>query len=411
MTDFDQKHFCANPWYHYRINADGAATHCGRAVDTDHAMVTRDFFQEFNQNPHLQSVRAHYASNQTDVLTNCVRCQLEEQQGVDTYRHRQNAMASIQHGPHFQESVRQSHVLHRFDRRDLWPQYLFVKFGNECDLHCRMCNVQSSSSLNQLFKQHLPERYNARYETSWAQDPELWQNFCDFLIKNPVLTHLQYNGGELLQQDRFKESLRLLVDHGKTNLRLIITSNCIIYDQEFMDLVSQFTHCTFDLSIDTMTPVNDYVRPPSQYQEIINNIEQYVAHRHRPNFLFTLHVTPQVCTIDEVYTVFDYALDRSINITANKVWPQRHLDFIILPATDRERLTEFYRTRYAHLPSISTVSVVSKRIQTWLNLPVPEDVEDLRRQFVQETLAFDSFMGGNFLDYFPQYTDFFNQYR
>jgi pyruvate-formate lyase-activating enzyme len=413
MIQIRQESFCANPWYQLRINADGAVTYCSRGVDQSAPRASDDLHHEFNHNPHLTEARTNFLQNNTQQLKNCVRCFREENQGIDNFRHRQNFMAAIHHNQHFDASVRQSHVINRLDNPDIWPHYLFLKFGNTCSLHCRMCTPQASSGLNQLYQQHLPDKYVSKYQVPWSDDPAAWDNFTKFLIQNPDLSFIQFNGGELLEQPRFKECLRLLIHHGKTHIKITVTTNCMVYDPELMYLADQFAGCVFDLSIDTMTRINDYVRPPSQYQDIVSNIGQYLEHQHNKKFMFFIHATPQLYTIDDLHTVFDYALDHSMGVVANKVWPQRHLDFIILPDQDRARLTEMYTKQLSSIKDFKGTNIQSIMIKVinWLNLPVPEDVGKLRRQFVQETMQFDQITGSNFLDYCPQYTDFFNQYR
>lgn len=397
--------FCVNPWYQIRINPDASVTYCQRGVDQDQSVTSDDFVQEFRHNDHLIQARAHFASGDTTVLKNCARCFAEQHQGLDQYRVKQNRLAFI-HPDHFAESLHQHDVNKKISQGVTNPKYVFVKFNNTCGMSCRMCSPQASSSLNQLYLTHAPERHEARYVTNWPQNPELWQSFLNLTLHNPDLDVLQINGGEPTDSVEFWQLLQLLISQGKTRIKLIVSINCATFYPELVPLLAQFESAVLDMSVETFTQVNDYIRPPSRHDDIRQVIVKYLQQPH-DNISYSLHITPQAYSVDDLYTVLDLAEQHaSVYVTCNKVWPQQHLDPVVLPAVHKQCLTEFYKSRYQHSvnPSVSTAA---SRICHWLSVTEPANITELRHQFATETQLHDGMLGTDFVSVFPQLGEFY----
>lgn len=399
--------FCVNPWYQIRINPDASVSHCNRAVDESYPLATDNFVTEFQRNSGLVNARDHYANSNPGVMKNCVRCFAEESSGLDTYRIKQNVMAFI-HPDKFHESLAQSDVLGRINQGVALPKYVFVKFSNDCDLTCRMCSVQASSSINELYQTHLPDRYRPEFKTHWPSDTKLWESFLDLTLRNDQLDILQINGGEPLSDPSFWKFLRVMVSHGKTDIKLIVTTNCVQYHPELVELLSEFQHVVLDMSVETFTEVNDYIRYPSNHQMIKQHMESYVQALRSDQVFFSIHITPQAYSMADLYTVLDYANENQLGITCNKVWPQRHLDPVILPHDHKTALVKFYSDRY--FGASASVKTAVNRIIHWLSAPEPADISSLRTQFVSETQLHDRLLGTDFLSVFPQYAEFYQEY-
>jgi len=404
MINIKPETFCANPWYQIRILPDSSVSYCRRGLDESHEIQSNNFLSEFVSNPFLNQARDHFSHGEPGVMKNCARCFREESQGMDSYRQEQNIISFI-HPDYPAESLAQSDVLHRVHHGVTLPKNVFVKFSNRCNMTCRMCSGQSSESLNQLYKESAPERYYPEYATAWPDDPELWQSFLDITLHNDQLDILQINGGEPTSDPKFWEFLNLLVDQGKTDIKLIVTTNCAEYHPELVPLMKKFQFAVLDMSVETFTPANDYIRVPSKHTQIKKHMSLYLQGHPHENFIYMLHITPQIYSIADLYTVLDFAQSHNVSVSCEKAWPQLHLDPVILSPAYKQHLVDFYTYRYRN--ANASVKNAVGRLKFWLTLPEPENIAELRHKFVTETKLHDSLLGTDFSLTFPELARFF----
>ena len=88
----------------------------------------------------------------------------------------------------------------------------------------------------------------------------------------PSLKRLYFTGGEpaLIQSNR--KILKDLIDRKKTDLIISFTTNLTVLDKEMMDLLSHFSRVEISGSIDAFGVANDYIRYPSQWDQIVSNM-------------------------------------------------------------------------------------------------------------------------------------------
>ena len=404
MININPETFCANPWYQIRILPDSSVSYCRRALDESHEIQSKNFLSEFSDNSFLIQARDHFSHGKSGVLKNCHRCFREEAQGQASYRKQQNIIALI-HPDYPAESLAQSDVLRRVHDGVTYPRNVFVKFSNQCNLTCRMCDGRSSERINQLYKAQVPDRYQPKYSVYWPTDPELWQSFLDITLYNDQLDILQINGGEPTSDPKFWEFLNLLVEQGKTDIKLIVTTNCVEYHPELVPLMKKFQFAVLDMSVESFTPANDYIRVPSKYAQIKQHMSLYLQGTPDENFIYMLHVTPQVYSIADLYTVLDFAQSHNVSVSCEKVWPQEHLDPVILPQKYKQHLVDFYLYRYRN--ANASVKDAVSRLKFWLTLPEPDNLSELRCKFVTETALHDSLLGTDFTVTFPELAKFF----
>jgi MoaA/NifB/PqqE/SkfB family radical SAM enzyme len=187
------------------------------------------------------------------------------------------------------------------------PVYLDLRLGNLCNLKCRMCNPWNSS---QIVKEHESLAQNPEYSEVWRKtfgkfpitvmDDQQWFDhdiMWDQVISLiPKLKKVYMTGGEpTLIKNNFK-FMQACIDQGRTDIVMFFNTNCTNINKQFLNLISQFKQVNINASMDGIGIVNEYIRAPSDWKLISDNIEK-LAQMSNVN----LGVTPTI----QVYNVFD----------------------------------------------------------------------------------------------------------
>jgi sulfatase maturation enzyme AslB (radical SAM superfamily) len=244
--------------------------------------------------------------------------------------------------------------------------YLDLRLGNLCNLKCRMCNPFNSS---QIAKEHMElEKKDEAYKVVWARtfgkfdprvndiqewfdSPVLWDQVIDLI---PSLKKVYMTGGEpTLIANNFKfmeECLR----KDRRDIVLFFNTNCTNVNKKFTNLIGQFDRVNINASIDGTGVVNDYIRAPSHWEQLSENVETLAQ---MPNVV--LGITPTV----QVYNIFNlvdtlkwvdelnkkYKKNIFIDFLIN-VHPS-HLSVTILPDEIRHKVANElieYRTQFVN---------------------------------------------------------------
>ena len=413
IKSIDPNVFCVNPWYYLRINNAGGLSYCVRATD-DWSEYQGPLFEEYNNNKFLLDARQSFLSN--NFASACNRCLPEEKAHSGPFRKSQNFRAAIHHNEFFHNSLEQSPVLPRLTDNKIWPHFIFVSFGNLCNLSCRMCFWTGSSSISTLYQTH---NYKSDFNPTnqgnpnvptilnWTNDEKRWQEFLDFIVQNPDLKFIIFNGGEPLINERFHQTIDHLISNKKTNIHLTITSNGTDITDSLINKLQKFDSCFTDISLECFHPLNDYVRVGSNYIDITKNLEHIVSRRN-DKFMVGVHQTPMVYTADYLDTVIDYCIEHNLELISNTVHPQRFLQLHVLPDYVKSELIKKYQSKYTSV-SHPSASFTVKKIIGWLQ-SAPDDLEDLRKKFVEHTKDHDRMLNTDFNTALPHLVEYYKQY-
>lgn len=93
----------------------------------------------------------------------------------------------------------------------------------------------------------------------------------------PDLQRLYFTGGEPTLIRSNLQILRELVSMQKTDLLASFTTNLSHWDENIYELGKQFTQFEITGSIDAYGDVNDYIRYPSRWQTIMDNVDRILS--------------------------------------------------------------------------------------------------------------------------------------
>lgn len=157
-----------------------------------------------------------------------------------------------------------------------------LRLGNYCNLKCRTCNAESSTSWISDYRKlknvvDLPSGYDDLIKSDvtnydWVDDP----NFYDDLIKNaPNIKSFFISGGEPFLVPKHFYLLERLINENRTDIEISYHTN-LNYDisklQDSLEILKKFDKVTLNLSIDDVGKRNSYIRAGSNWELMVKNL-------------------------------------------------------------------------------------------------------------------------------------------
>jgi glutamate-1-semialdehyde 2,1-aminomutase len=108
-------------------------------------------------------------------------------------------------------------------------------------------------------------------DQQWFDHDIMWDQVISLI---PTLKKVYMTGGEpTLIKNNFK-FMKKCIDEGRTDIVLFFNTNCTNINKQFLELISQFKQVNINASMDGIGIVNEYIRAPSDWKQISENIEK-----------------------------------------------------------------------------------------------------------------------------------------
>ena len=412
--DKNNKSFCAVPFVSTMINTDTTIRYCCMVKGTLNKLkkpdgntfytCKDDFIHDSWNSQDMRDIRKAMISG--DKIEGCNVCYMQEENGRTSNRqHSVNEwkwrLGETELNARVQQAIDNDGIV--YDE----PVYLDLRLGNLCNLKCRMCNPWNSS---QIFKEHLEivendKEYekvwnktfgilpaNIMDEQQWFDHDILWDQVISLI---PKLKKVYMTGGEpTLIKNNFK-FMKSCIEQGRKDILLFFNTNCTNINKNFLDLIKQFDNVNINASMDGIGFVNEYIRSPSDWTQISNNIESLAQ---LPNVHLGITPTVQVYNIFNLVEILRWV--EQLNKKYNKeifidflinVHPY-HLNINILPDNMRYQVLDDlinYKNKYINLhPDMTRNSL--EGIIGLLKQPRLPNYEVELEKFKQYTLSLDS---------------------
>lgn len=412
-----KQNFCSSPWFHVRLLSNGGLDYCrwqnqGPSSHWLQKQTVQQFFQT-----DMDAVRDEFLAG--NLPSKCSSCQHMEQHGKISGRQKQLLKTGI-HVDKFEKTLLSSPWLPVFKHNiKQMPQDWQIDIGNYCNSGCVMCHPASSSRL--AVEHYKLQLIDQMPPANWSDDPELVKKLTNDLIACPDLRYIHFIGGETLIIPAFAEILQRLIEADKHHAVTIgFTTNLTVWSQPILDLLSKFNHVNLGLSVETITPVNDYIRWPSTLPTVVTNMQKWIAHAVPNKWFVTLRTTPTVLSIHELLSVYDFAWDNNLSVeSCNFLQNPTYMRPSVLPAAFRQQIIEQMELWLASHSSDSEKilnvkhpsfikSQICQDLGSYVNYLKNQDDESFRLpELVTYLQKIESLRGNRILDYIPNYENFF----
>lgn len=230
-------------------------------------------------------------------------------------------------------------------------------------------------------------------------------------------------GGEPLYHKRFYEFIDWCLANEKTDFHLTFVTNGTLCNVELLNKLKHFKSIQIEISIENLHETNNYIRINSSYTVVKENILNMVKYLGINSIV--IRTVPQALSIIHYDTLLDFAIDHKLPIDSNIIYKPEHLKCYVLPKELKDILIDKIKTKYANILSHEYSDNPIARIRTnnlqgiknhieailiLLDEREPDNIEDLRHQFVEYNNKLDSVTEYKFTEIYPELLKFYAKY-
>jgi sulfatase maturation enzyme AslB (radical SAM superfamily) len=446
--------FCPLPWNSINLRNNGDLRIC---CNTNSYSPKRGIMTKEDGTPYNAGKDDWNEARNADILKEvrvsmmkgewhpeCTRCKKEEESGMRSRREYENDDWGKYSGDISLEKmlpITEEDGTLDTSKQDI--EFMDIRYGNFCNLKCRMCGPTDSHKwYDDFVKTTGRTHYKDTHETiqltknakgkwhtdqyDWFQDNDIyWDNFEKYA---PDAKKLYIVGGEPLIIDEHQESLERLVASGKAGkIQLEYNTNLTMVPDRLVHLWEQFKQIRIGVSIDGIGDVFNYQRTPAKFDAVYKNM-MTLQNNERINLKawFAYTVTPMNVfhTADFMkWKLTESGLDKFNPITGPRPVITHHMchspkyyNVKVLPQYLKDQVAEHYQE---HKDWVLTTDFSDKVKDNFIKVltgiekfMMSEDYsEEWLDHFIDQTAKLDEVRNQNILDIVPQYKELFNAHN
>lgn len=273
-NDIKSKTFCILPFLHLQVKPSGQYKPCCRFDFHHEKYLNADKSYTIDQyNVSEKSMNATFYSDfwndirnkmlNDEEITGCHKCYKEEEKNGPT------SMRNYENRLRIHDNI-ENYI------NDKKIRYVEMTFGNYCNLKCRTCCSDLSSTWYEDDKKLFETGYypNRLSYPKTVNVPYNW-NPDDF----EYVEEIKFTGGEpMIHPDFLKFCDMLIKNNLAQNIVLEIFTNCSwVPGDKFIKRLSKFKLVKISLSIDGIGKINDYIRFPSDWVIVEESAKKWLA--------------------------------------------------------------------------------------------------------------------------------------
>jgi hypothetical protein len=288
---------CPVPWMSQSLRANGDIRVCCQAQHGPTGGLLRDENgKEYNaRTADLKKVRNSELSKEIRKYMmegkwhpECVRCQTEMESGMNARIDYENKIWIERGEFNWEDLLSKTAADGTILEDEINCSFYDVRFGNLCNLKCRMCGPTDSSMWyedqvklwgdsykDSHGKVKLIKNAKGKYEPEtnlydWHESDHYWVQMDNNIDQ---IRKLYIVGGEPLMIDRHYEFLQKCVDRDcAKNIIVEYNTNMTNIPQRAWDVWKHFKQVNIGASVDGVGDLQYYMRPPSRFDKIHENL-------------------------------------------------------------------------------------------------------------------------------------------
>jgi radical SAM protein with 4Fe4S-binding SPASM domain len=402
--------FCIMPWTHLHTWPNGNVFPCCLA-DSNHPIgnLKRHTLEQIWNSPDLKKIRTQFLKGEQPAV--CKRCYMQEDMGTPSFR----ISSNNQWAHHIDKAVETTDEDGTDNNFKL--NYWDFRFSNVCNLRCRMCGPELSSSwYADQIKFYGSSTTNQALVHMNDGSLEDIMVYVDRFIND--VEEIYFAGGEPFIMDEHYLILEKLIAAGNTKCRIRYNTNFTslkFKDWDLIKLWKPFIKDNLDnvrvfASLDAIENVAEYSRKGTKWSAVEANIQR--LHKHGMNVwtsstisifnifelpkfvnrMFELGIPMEKMQMNNVLTFPDYYC---INIL-----PDELKENVIFTLDEHARSIKDAPNNF-HIVNYYEV------IKKYLYRPLGRPIEDLYGDFKRHTEIKDKGRNESFIKTFPYYKEWY----
>jgi len=394
----NSKHFCMMPWIHLHMWPAGTTYPCCMS-DPIHPVgnTQTQSLQDIWNGEQMRELRMNMLHDKPSK--ECRRCYELEENGMGTLR-----QGSIRnHGVNHWDKVHST--ADDGSAGDVNMAYMDIRFSNLCNLKCRSCGPQFSSS---WFEDHKALHGDPGHKKILKVREDM-RNFMDEL--EPLLGAVEqvyWAGGEPLITEEHYRVLDKWIEMGKHDVKMDYTTNFtqMYYKKKTaFEYWNKFEHVRVAGSIDANHARAEYLRKNMIWSQVVQNRRTMLE--QCPHVYFELTPTVSVYNVlnlpDFHKEWIEEGLLEPANLRINILLDPTYMRLSILPPWIKERVMRRYDEHLDYLKQFEEIKMESIR-QDYKNILqfMEQDRTNEIRMFMYKTRKTDSLREEDVFQVFPE---------
>ena len=305
--------FCIMPFVHSFVTPNIISPCCAYTGN-----IKLNSKEQYWDSEQLKNIQKNMLDNVRD--TGCAICWKKEDRGYSSLRQHSNQI----YKDHIEDIKQNKKAEH--------PFYIDLRLGNLCNLKCRMCISEWSSQIaGEILDNPNEDWIDTPTQKVIELDDDTWELLEQWL---PHVRRVFMTGGEPTIIKRNMDYINKIVASGRgKDVELIFTTNATNINKQFTKVGKEFKSVSYNVSIDAVGTLARYIRYPSDWDTIENNLKNI---KHGVSF----NTTIQWLNMTRLNEIFDYI--ENCGIMFGGIWFQlvtdpKYLDPIYAPIFMKEK--------------------------------------------------------------------------
>jgi hypothetical protein len=326
-------------------------------------------------------------------------------------------------------------------------KFFDLRFGNLCNLKCRMCGPTDSSQWyndqvelwgdtysDSHGKVKLIKNSKGKYEPeenvyNWHESQNFWKQM-ELMI--PEIKKMYIVGGEPLLIDQHYNFLQKCVDLGYAKSMIVeYNSNITNIPNRAWNIWKHFNRIGIGASIDGVGNLNHYIRYPANWEQIWKNLKK--LSEADGNFKMWWATTISVYNVWELPDMIKFILENKLPrvnddnhkpiMTPHPLHGPHFLNIRMLPKNVKDKVAEKFKKEKSNLIEIanthitdkvrleSTIFHIHKILDTYKEFMYAEDLSNNIEKFWYHTRKLDNIRGHKFENFCPEMYEMLKPYE
>ncbi len=323
--------FCVMPFVHGFVTPNILSPCCAYTND-----IKLNSKKQYWTSDQLHGIQQNMLDNVRD--SGCQVCWKKEDRGFSSLRQHSNEIYAKE-----LKDVKEGKIPEN-------PMYLDLRLGNLCNLKCRMCISDWSSQIaGEILDNPNEDWIDTPTQKVIGLDNDTWETIEKWI---PYVKRVFMTGGEPTIIKRNLDYIDKIIESKfAKEVELIFTTNATNINQKFIDKSKEFKSVSFNVSIDAVGELANYIRNPSDWTTIENNMQKL----NQAGMGVSFNTTIQWLNMTRLNEIFDYI--ENCNIGFGGVWFQLvtdpyYLDPIFAPTFMKEKCINDIE-KFLHRPFLS----------------------------------------------------------
>ena len=394
----DNKTFCMMPWVHMHLWPAGYTYPCCMSdPDLPIGNTQKQSLQDIWNGEEMRKIRMNMLQDKTSP--ECRRCYELEENGMWTLR-----KSSNENFKHHMDKVEQTSD--DGSAGDVNMAYMDIRFSNLCNLKCRSCGPQFSSS---WFEDHKATHGDPGHpKILQVRDDML--SFMDEL--NPLLESVErvyWAGGEPLITKEHYDILDKWISMGKRDVKMDYTTNFtqMFYKRKTaFEYWNSFEHVRVAASLDANHTRGEYLRKNMDWSQVVQNRKDMIE--QCPHVYFELTPTVSVYNVLNLPDFHKEWIEEGLlepqNIRINILLDPTYMRLQILHPWQKDAVRKRYAEHIDYLKQFDNIDSVVGDYNNILQF-LETDRSNEQNVFLYKTKRVDTLRNENVYDIFPELKD------